>query len=285
MVQNNFAVFILTHGRPDRVMTYDSLRRQGYTGPVYLVVDNEDRAVGQYRARFGNQVIVFDKALAAEETDSGDNIQNRHSVLYARNAICGIAKQLGLEYFLELDDDYDRFLYKFDAQYSWREMVVIDLDRLFGTVLEFYKSIPALSVAFAQNGDFIGGAKAGAAEKIWLKRKAMNSFFCAVDRPFSFMGRLNDDVNTYVTLGHKGGLFLSIMQLSLIQGRTQQSAGGMTEAYLDMGTYVKSFYTILYAPSCVTIGEIGYKHRRIHHMIHWNNAVPCIVRESLRKSA
>ena len=37
---NNFAVFILTHGRADNVKTHDSLKRCGYTGKIYILIDN-----------------------------------------------------------------------------------------------------------------------------------------------------------------------------------------------------------------------------------------------------
>ena len=32
MRHNGFVAFILTHGRPDRVLTYEKLRKHGYTG-------------------------------------------------------------------------------------------------------------------------------------------------------------------------------------------------------------------------------------------------------------
>lgn len=32
----------------------------------------------------------------------------------------------------------------------------------------------------------------------------MNSFICDTERPFSFMGRFNEDVNTYITHGETG---------------------------------------------------------------------------------
>jgi len=38
------------------------------------------------------------------------------------------------------------------------------------------------------------------------------------------------------------------------------------------------------APSCVTVNEMGEKHRRIHHCIEWRSAVPCIVSEKYRKT-
>ena len=41
-MMDNFVALILSHGRPDRVYTYKSLQKAGYTGPVYIVIDNED---------------------------------------------------------------------------------------------------------------------------------------------------------------------------------------------------------------------------------------------------
>ena len=35
-MDNNFAVFILTHGRPDNVKTLQTLKKCGYTGAIYL---------------------------------------------------------------------------------------------------------------------------------------------------------------------------------------------------------------------------------------------------------
>lgn len=111
----------------------------------------------------------------------------------------------------------------------------------------------------------------------------MNTFICSVDRPFEFMGRMNEDVTTYVNLGHKGKLFLSVSSISVIQNATQKEKGGLSGLYLDYGTYVKSFFSVMYNPSCVKIGEMGTKHKRIHHRVSWNNAVPCIMREEWKK--
>ena len=43
MRRDSFCVFILSHGRPDNVITLNTLRREGYTGPWYIVIDNEDK--------------------------------------------------------------------------------------------------------------------------------------------------------------------------------------------------------------------------------------------------
>jgi hypothetical protein len=111
----------------------------------------------------------------------------------------------------------------------------------------------------------------------------MNTLFCRVDRPVEFLGRINEDVSTYVVAGSRGDVFLTVLGVQMAQGPTQQNAGGMTELYLASGTYVKSFYTVMMAPSCVTVRVIASVGHRYHHRILWQHAVPKILSETHRK--
>lgn len=285
MAKDSFAVFILTHGRPNNVKTYRTLRKRGYTGEIYLIVDDEDKSLVEYRNKYGDEVIVFSKTEIASLYDEADNFNDRRAVFYARNACFRIAESLGLDYFLQLDDDYDRINWRFNADMFYANKPVEDLDVFFSTVLDYYKNIPALTIALAQSGDFVGGAASSTCSKAWAKRKAMNTFFCSTKRPFPFLGRVNEDVNTYITLGHRGQLMLTIFSAFIYQGTTQQNAGGMTEMYVDSGTYIKSFYTVMHAPSCVKIGSVGLVEERVHHAINWPSAAPCILREDVRKAS
>ena len=279
-----FAVFILTHGRPGKVSTYQTLRFRGYTGPIYLIVDNLDPTIPEYREKYGDQVIVFDKAEASRITDCGINDGLLRGVLYARNISFKLASDLGLKYFLALDDDYSHFAYRFDETLRYKPTLLRNFDRICHAMIRFLESAKLASIAFAQGGDFIGGEQSPFAQHIQSKRKCMNSFFCAVDRPFRFSGRTNEDVTAYVQLGSVGLLFLTINQISLDQGMTQQNAGGLTEIYLDEGTYIKSFYTVMYHPSSVTVRLLRDRNApRLHHQVRWRNTVPMIVREEYRK--
>ena len=284
-MSRRFAVFILTHNRPYNLKTLKMLERQGYTGELYILCDNEDASLPKYKELYGDKVIVFDKAAVHEYTDMADNFPDRRTVLLARNACFDIAQEMGLDYFVELDDDYGSWYYKFGAnlEYLRRERQILNLDKMFGIILDFLEKSGAHCVATAQNGDFIGGEKGTAASKVWIKRKVMNTFFCSTKRPFRFTGRLNDDISTCVPEGNRGKLFFTFFNLSVVQTETQSNAGGMTDPYLDYGTYVKSFYSVMYTPSCVKISEIGYLYRRIHHKILWSKAVPRILEEKYRK--
>lgn len=285
-MKNEYVVLILSNRRPDRVHTYETLRRSGYTGKIFILVDDLDPTVDDYRKRFGEELIVFSKAEAAKITDAGDNFDGLRGVVYARNFSFEIAKTLGVEYFIQLDDDYRHFQFRFNKNFAYQPKVIKTLDPIFDALVRFYSSAPITTLAIAQGGDFIGGEDAGMAEAIRLKRKAMNLFVCSTERPFKFYGRINEDTTAYTRLGSLGYLFFTTNQLTLEQVQTQSNTGGLTELYLDAGTYVKSFYSVIFQPSSVRVGVIrGQRGTRLHHQVEWRNTVPMILRESIRKKS
>jgi hypothetical protein len=286
-MREDFCVFILTHGRPDRVHTYDTLMKAGYTGKVFIVIDDEDKQADGYRERFGDKVLQFCKAEWAEKTDEGDNFQHRKAIVYARNACWDLAKQVGCRYFVQFDDDYTKFHVRWKQDGSPTSCLVHKLiDDMLSEILKFFILVPAESIAMSQGGDFIGG---GTQDKRRLSRKCMNSWFCDSEKPIRFFGHMNEDVSAYVTYGHRGQLFFTVMQANLTQKETQTTAGGMSDLYLTSGTYQKSFYTVMANPSCVQIGAMGDPRAvngatRIHHKINWHKAVPKIIDEKYRKA-
>ncbi len=284
MTNKDFAVFILTFGRAEKVVTYDTLRKQGYTGKIYLICSTDDATIPKYREIYGDQVIVFSKDDYRGKFDIGDNFKKNNVVVFARNAAFDIARSLGLKYFLELDDDYSQFQYKLRTSEILIGKQVKSLNWLFDLLLNFLHNTPQVtSIAFAQGGDFIGGKDSGTFDSIGRKRKLMNCYFNSVDRQYQFSGRINEDVNCYVLLGKVGVLFLTHYNISVVQCLTQTNSGGLTEFYLDTGTYVKSFYTVMFNPSAVKVRAMGETHRRLHHLVKWKNAVPMIIREQHKK--
>lgn len=282
---NDFAVFILTHGRPDRVKTYGSLRNSGYTGDIFIVIDDTDNKKDEYLQNYGDKVIIFDKKSIAKTFDQGDNFNDMRAIIYARNACFEIAKNIGKKYFIELDDDYTSWQYRFDGNYKYKYKAIKNIDIVLEALLRFYKSTNVDSIAFAQGGDFIGGEGGSFSTIPTLKRKCMNSFICSTERKFKFVGRINEDVNSYTRLASTGLLLFTTNQVMLTQMQTQTNSGGMTDLYLDSGTYVKSFYSIMYMPSAVKIKLMNSTHKRLHHSVNWKNTVPCILRENIKKRA
>jgi hypothetical protein len=286
-MDNNFAVFILTHGRPNNLKTLQTLKKCGYTGATYLIVDNEDKTLDTYLSTYGDSMVkVFDKKAMADSIDEGNNFDERRTITHARNACFDIASQIGIEYFIQLDDDYTAFDFRIDTQ-STENCGAIKpikkLDIIFSMLLKYYKNIPALSIAFAQGGDFIGGINNGKGAYRFNKRKCMNSFICSTKRKFQFVGAMNEDVNTYTTKGCRGELFLTIPFVSITQTATQSNKSGITDMYLKYGTYSKAFTTTMMHPSGVSVSMMNSTHKRIHHSIKWLYTTPLILDPKYKK--
>jgi len=288
-MREDFCAFILTNGRPNNVVTYRTLQNHGYTGKVFIVIDDEDETAEEYKRIYGDDVLVVSKDEVGRYTDQFDNSSDRRTSLWARNACWDLAKQMGYRYFILLDDDYIAWLYRRlgmghrlnttgrEKYHGWK---MRNLDTVFDALVRVIETTPVTTIALSQGGDHLGGE----IKPQRFKRKAMNSFVCSADKPIRFRGRLNEDVNTYVALGRTGTLFFTDMQLQLNQLPTQANSGGATELYLDAGTYVKSFYTVMAAPSCTSIRTIGRTSRRLHHHIDWGKAVPLIISQEFKKA-
>lgn len=283
-MNNDFAVFILTHGRPDNIITLNTLKNCGYTGKIYLIIDDEDKRANEYFEKYGRSMVIqFDKKKYADDCDECNNFDERRTITMARNASFDIAKQLGIKYFIQLDDDYTKFDFRINGKglYPTDYFKIKKIEPIFDALINYYKSIEAKSIAMSQGGDWIGGSESSYT-KYPLKRKCMNSFICSTDRPFKFIGAMNEDVNTYTTLGSRGNLFFTIPFISLTQKETQSQAGGISDMYLKYGTYCKAFTTVMNMPSSVKVTIMSSKHSRLHHKINWNNTVPKIISEKYK---
>lgn len=279
-----FACFVLCHGRPYNTPTIETLRKFGYTGEIYIILDDKDETADDYRKNFPDcKVEIFSKAEIAKTFDTMDISDNDKCAVYARNACFDIAEKNGLDYFCELDDDYVTMPYRWVEGETLYRSRGADLDSVFEAHIEFMETSDNIySIAFAQPGDFIGGYTSALNIRKYLQ-KTMNSWIIKTNRRFVFNGRMNDDVNTYCSYGSKGKLFYTFNYIMIDQPETQQVSGGMTDMYKGNGTYMKSFYTVMLCPSFVKIGTMGDHFHRIHHKIDYNIGVPKLISSIYKK--
>ena len=280
--KDNFAVFILSYNRAYTITTVDMLRKFHYTGRWYVVIDDTDPQLELYKHRFKKHVLIFNKKEYANRTDLGDNQTDLRIGVLARNAIIDFAHNMGYQYHLQLDDDYKEFHFRWPKDNKMMVSKVNDLDRLFEIFLDYLSESDATCLSCAVGGDFIGGVNNGRYFE-GLLRKSMNVFFLRDDKPFYFQMRMNDDVTTNALNTVRGNVFLSNTYVMIHMEDTQKGEGGMTDIYLDAGTYMKSFYTVMCAPSCCTIRMMNTSHSRPYHSIDWNHCAPKIISEKYKK--
>ena len=266
-------IYILSHGRADRVHTVRLLKRFNSKFDYRIICDNEDDAIDEYKKRYGERVYIFDKSKYIENVDTMDNFKKHNVVVYARNAVYDIANELGDKYMLVLDDDYTDFTNHLRPDKKYK---IYDINKLILDYYEYLLYSDIWMLALCQGGEMMGRDRVVGSSK----RKAMNAFFCRADRPVRFIGTINEDTNFYVNDGKIGRVIMTPLFAGIEQIQTQQNPGGLTEEYISSGTYTKSFYTVMINPSAVKISLMGMSYKRYHHLINWEYAVPKILRNA-----
>ena len=62
LMRSDFSCVILCHGRPHNTPTFSTLRKYGYTGAIYIICDDEDKTLQEYRNIYGDDIVkVFNK--------------------------------------------------------------------------------------------------------------------------------------------------------------------------------------------------------------------------------
>lgn len=285
-MEYNYAVFILTHGRPDNIYTYHTLKEIWYTWKIYFILDSDDTTIEKYKDNFWEEnIIVFNKSDYIWKFDRMDNLDNRKTIVYARNASYDIARNLWLDYFFEYEDDYHQLQYRHRINWSYKTPSIQNINKTFELLIDTLERTWIYTIAFWQCGEYMWGASDF--NHIQYKRKAMNTFVFKVnknpDDDLKFIWSMNDDVNAYLIYWKIWKLYFQIADISLAQSETQKNNGWNTEIYKKYWTYVKSMYSLISNPSCVKIWELWVKSRRIHHKINWNLAVPKILKQYIKK--
>lgn len=168
---DRFAVFIFCWGRPNFDNTFQALRRQGYSGRIIMLCDDLDKTKDDYIKKYGAEnVYIFNKRWVSKNCDPMNNFGKYDSTLYVENAMFDIAKELKLESFCSMCDDYNSFNHKREEG----EIKTFHLDTIFELMVTYLMNTPIKCLAFSQGGDHIGGYDP---YRRTSKRKVMNSFF------------------------------------------------------------------------------------------------------------
>ena len=143
-------VWVLTNEKPkdrigkiqliDATSKFKKMRKS--LGHKRHYLDKEDiKEVIEYYEKYSTSknVKIFDKKYYADRVDEGNNFDERRTITHARNACFDIAKQIGVTYFIQLDDDYKQFKFRFENKLGY-EAVIKNIDKTFDSFLNFYKN-------------------------------------------------------------------------------------------------------------------------------------------------
>ena len=254
MKKNNFAIFIISHGRAETMTTYNELMKRKCSSPVYIIVDNQDKQVEAYQQKYEN-VVVFDKEAMYDKTDTLDNFHRLTSAVYARNFCFELARKLKLKYFAMLDDDIYRFCVKFAENQKMIYKDLKNIEKAFELYLDYMDQANIDCLGFGNEGGYIGGINGKFAKG--YGRTTNQAMIMRSESDIQFLGTQNEDLN--IVFKNFDKLFMELYLVSITTPVRASNSGGNSTDYDTAGMYVSNFYSVIVNPSCCMLTINGSK--------------------------
>ena len=273
---NNFAVYILSHGRAGNVKTYHTLRNAGYTGKIYVVVDDEDKQGDLYRKEFGDECVVFCKQEYMDKADTISLDGTRISALFARLFIMDIAKDK--EYYLMIDDDVEKITFRYPCGNSLKSMAIKNADYMFEKIVNFMKGAKLNVLALQLAEGLIGGLN-GIYKNGLINQVLAQAYLLKGDTDYRFFGSVNEDtVGTLDYIG-RGGLGWRLGCITITTPARGSNSGGLSSDYNKKNWFYIDMHAVVVAPWCCKI-DVDNENRQ---KIDMRYARPRILSEVYKK--
>ena len=286
-MRDDFAIFICTHGRPDKQLTLDTLKRTGYTGKWYLVLDDTDETIQSYIDNFDtNNIIVFNKNhyINCEKYDNGDNKLHDKCIVYAKRAVEDIAKFLGCKYFVIADDDVSSLSIRVPIDGKLRNVVINNLDDILEAHIKLFSNNVA-TIGFGITYYYFGGVSTFSYDN--LSKRFL---------PYQFIIRnsavevnwlswfAEDDVTGFQSsmIGNVWLISLYVMMRCANVGDVTLN-GGMVEIYRESpDKYNLNFNVVKYCPDRILL-KFNKKTGTFELIKHMHNCFPKILNGRYKK--
>lgn len=241
-------VFIKTHGRPDKQLTYRALRKAGYTGEIIFVVDDEDESCVRLQDYIQEPItiVVFNKQHYVDTVDCGCIKPKRDVNLYAWCACEDIAKDRNISQYIMADDDITGFRYRFETDEGiGSKNLTKDLDIVFQYIFDymFDADIAAVSTGIPQMY-FNKNIKS----TLYKWRVPYTFIFRNPKYELNWVSEYEEDVITAINSANQGKYLTVITEVQRNTKDIGTNLGGMHEFYGD--SFVNAQYGYIWHPSC-----------------------------------
>lgn len=245
----NSAIFIISHERVERVETFDTLKKCGYTGDIFVVVDNEDSMLDAYQKRFGDALLVFDKQFYINKTDTLENDKLRASPVYARVAVEDFAQQMKLDAFGMFDDDVKNLRYRWQDGDVIRSLTLTqNLDKVFDLYFNYIIDSNIATTSFANVLLYVGGAS-GIEDRIAKNREMYQIHLRNSNFPYEWKSVVNDDAVTELSYHRQGYFLWSLPFIVFDSPKMNTLPGGMKKVYDSLSDFRRAFFATVALPS------------------------------------
>lgn len=282
-MRDDFAVFICTHGRPDKQLTLDYLLSAGYTGKYYLVLDDQDETIQQYIDNYGPEhLLVFDKNHYINTTEVGSNNPPFKCIVYAKNAVEDIARDMNLSAFMVSDDDNLKLRYRYPEKDKLKTLdVKHNLDSVFEAYIDVMLESHMTATAFGFAQFYFAGSGSFSPERFQKLRVPYNMVFRNASIPIKWKSAFGEDIVTAL-MYEKTGQFWTALPYVQIETEPVGKAvsGGMASTYQSMNSMKLAMYDFMFLP---TATRPYYYKGKFMASIKREQAFPKLISSSYRK--
>ena len=272
-------IFIPSYHRADNIKTAKYFIKMGYDPKkIHVVIDDETDDIDDYQvatAKMGVNLHIYDIEESRKRYDYIHRASiSRRSAGQARNQFYDIVSDLGINFYLVIDDDTNTYECRPFGVYHR----TAQLDELIDTFLgikEFMQRQKIGCFGLSQTGDMFARTN----EKI-MRKKVMNTTF--YDTRFIYRGERSvqdNDTSQFVGIMNEGFFTGSLASGIVLNQTTSATAkGGLTDLYNECKLLNKSLVIPIQFPSCCFAERQKRNGARIHHKIKHKNLSPYLVK-------
>ena len=259
-MREDFAVFICTHGRPDKQLTLNTLLKCGYTGKWYLIVDDTDNTIQQYIDNYGKEhIIVFNKNyyINSDRYDNGDNKLHEKCVVYAKRAAEDIAVKLNIGVFLLADDDVTKLTLRLPVIDKLLRLSITNIDTVFEWYSEWIISGNICCLGVGTPVNYFLGKNAFSSKNLCASTRPLPYNFTFRNTAFhvNWLSWFAEDTITLYQSGELGNIWLVDLHLMfecMPIGDTSIE-GGMSDIYRVNDSFSLQFNAVKYCPQRIAL--------------------------------
>ena len=281
-MRDDFAVFILTHGRPNNQKTLNTLLSMGYNGKYYLVLDDQDNTASEYYANYPrDSILIFNKNHYLKTVDSGMCKPVAKFAVFARNAIEDLARDMGYKYFMMLDDDIYCFRIRYEVDGSLKSYKCDGIiNEVFMHCLEYMDNAPIACLMPGVCNMYRSGA---IAVQDWTSkyRISVNCFIRNTDYKVEWRLNMFEDLITALDYNRTSQIWITFVPLQIDVGLGNgKVAGGNTDTYKTFDGFRMAFMPLMVYPDC---NDVGFYKDHWKPITHTSIAVNNIISDRYKK--
>lgn len=253
------AVFIISHNRPE-VYTYHALRLSGYRNDIYIIVDDKDPQLDEYKKRYKENILIYSKDDYTM-IDMADLLPSLNSATTPKYAAFRFASEMGLDAMAIFDDDLKDFKYRYESNGKLSTKWFADspkMQSVLGACFEFVagQQIPVCLSFYPAAKVFPDTMKKFIRQSINMFVTTPNFGLRTVRRLCPFKCRFYEDESFFVKLNSIGALVFALQNITFMSAtfETKDNNGGMNPVYEQTSIYSRKFHLMLENPWNAPIG-------------------------------